>query len=340
VFTASRPPVRSWAATIASAVAHGVAVVVLVSLARAASLTPLPRVNRPVTFFSIRIAPDPALIVPVEPVHLPPLVRDEPKTEELAPLEVTPPPAPPKPPEVARVEPKPAPEPKRESPVVVERPKPAVTLGAFPSGASAAHSFEPPKPVEHAGFDAPAAQAPEIKLMATKVGTFDQQPSATPKPGSDRANIVADAGFGTAATARASQQPRRVADAGFGAAAAAQKNEPQRTVQATDFDARPAPTVARAPRELRIEIPLEILSKPTPEYTEEARNLRIEGDVLLEVEFCASGQVKVVRVVRGLGHGLDEAATRAAQSMRFKPAQSGGRAIDFRTTVHILFRLA
>src|SRR5206468_7147461 len=117
---ASRPPVRSWAATIASAVAHGVAVVVLVSLAKAASLTPLPRVNGPLTFFSIRIAPDPALIVPIEPVHLPPLVRDEPKTEELAPLDVAPPPASPKPPEVARAEP--TPEPKREPPVVVEPP--------------------------------------------------------------------------------------------------------------------------------------------------------------------------------------------------------------------------
>jgi len=340
VFTASRPPVRSWAATIASTVAHGVAVVVLVSLAKAASLTPLPRVNGPPTFFSIRIAADPALIVPVDPVHLPPLVRDEPKTEELAPLEVAPPPAPPKPPEVVRKEPKPAPEPKRERPVAVEPPKPAVMLGAFPSGASGPHSFEPPKAVERAGFDAPAAQAPEIKLLAANVGAFDQHPSATPKPGSDRANIVTDDGFGTAAPSRASQQPGRVADAGFGAAAApAQKSEP-RTVQATDFDARPAPAVARAPREPRIEVPLEILSKPTPEYTEEARTLRIEGDVVLEVEFCASGRVTVVRVIRGLGHGLDEAATRAAQSIRFKPAQSGGRAIDFHTTVHILFRLA
>jgi len=85
---------------------------------------------------------------------------------------------------------------------------------------------------------------------------------------------------------------------------------------------------------------LEILSKPAPDYTEEARRLRIEGDVQLDVEFCASGQVRVVRVVRGLGHGLDEAATRAAQSMRFKPAQSGGRAVDFRTTAYIVFRLA
>jgi len=68
--------------------------------------------------------------------------------------------------------------------------------------------------------------------------------------------------------------------------------------------------------------------------------MKIEGDVLLDIEFCATGQIRVMRVVRGLGHGLDEAATRAAQGMRFKPAQSNGRPVDVRTTVHIVFRLA
>jgi len=48
----------------------------------------------------------------------------------------------------------------------------------------------------------------------------------------------------------------------------------------------------------------------------------------------------VVRVVRGLGHGLDEAAERAALRIRFKPAQSDGRAVDFRATVLITFRLS
>lgn len=346
MFAASRPPVRSWAATIASAVAHSLAVVAVVSAAKAASLAPLPHVSRPLTFFSIRIAPDPALIAPVEPIHVPPLVRQAPKTEELASHRVEPvafalrPPSR-EPDEAARAEPKPPAATRREVPVVAERPKPAVTVGAFPSGAPAAHTFEPPKPIERAGFDAPAARAPDIKTAEAKVGAFDQQPTAPPKAGSDRPNVVADAGFGTSAVSRPSQRARSVADAGFGAPPAPmQKAEPQRAVQVTGFDTRPAPAAARAPREVRIEIPLEILSKPTPEYTEEARTLRIEGDVLLDVEFCASGQVRVVRVVRGLGHGLDESATRAAESMRFRPAQSGGRPIDFRTTVHILFRLA
>jgi TonB family protein len=48
----------------------------------------------------------------------------------------------------------------------------------------------------------------------------------------------------------------------------------------------------------------------------------------------------VLRVVRGLGHGLDESAIRAANGIRFKPAQRNGHPVDFRTTLTIVFRLA
>jgi hypothetical protein len=60
-------------------------------------------------------------------------------------------------------------------------------------------------------------------------------------------------------------------------------------------------------------LPAEIISKPTPVYTQEARSLRIEGEVLLEVVLEASGSLRVVRVVRGLGHGLDDNAVKAAE---------------------------
>jgi TonB family protein len=86
--------------------------------------------------------------------------------------------------------------------------------------------------------------------------------------------------------------------------------------------------------------PVEIISKPTPTYTEEARKLHIEGEVLLEVVFEASGRLRVVRVVRGLGHGLDENAQRAAEQIRFKPAMKEGQPADSTATVHILFQLA
>jgi TonB family protein len=83
-----------------------------------------------------------------------------------------------------------------------------------------------------------------------------------------------------------------------------------------------------------------ILSKPNPLYTEEARRLGIEGEVLVDVVFLASGQVKVEGVSKGLGHGLDEAALRAAQQIRFKPALQEGHAVDFPATVHIVFQIA
>ena len=73
---------------------------------------------------------------------------------------------------------------------------------------------------------------------------------------------------------------------------------------------------------------------------DDARSAHIEGTVTLDLEFTAAGDVRVLRVVRGLGHGLDEAAQRAALRIRFKPAQSDGRAVDSHATVHITFRLS
>ena len=87
--------------------------------------------------------------------------------------------------------------------------------------------------------------------------------------------------------------------------------------------------------------PVEILEKPNPKYTEEARQLKLEGEVLLQVVFPASGgSVQVIRVIRGLGHGLDETAMRAAQQIRYKPARREGQPVDFPATVHIVFQLA
>jgi TonB family protein len=86
--------------------------------------------------------------------------------------------------------------------------------------------------------------------------------------------------------------------------------------------------------------PAEIISKPTPAYTEEARRLRIEGEVVLEVVFEASGKLHVVRVVRGLGHGLDENAVRAAEQIRFKPAMREGQPANSTAMLHIVFQLA
>jgi TonB family protein len=87
-------------------------------------------------------------------------------------------------------------------------------------------------------------------------------------------------------------------------------------------------------------IPVEIISKPQPVYTDEARSLKLEGEVLLEVLFSANGTLHVNRVVRGLGHGLDEAAIAAANKMRFKPSLRMGQPVDSTAIVHVTFQIA
>ena len=76
-----------------------------------------------------------------------------------------------------------------------------------------------------------------------------------------------------------------------------------------------------------------------PVYTADALRRRIEGDVVLEVVVLASGAVGEIRVVRGLGHGLDQAAMAAMQQWRFHPAQRRGVAVDVVVEVAMEFRL-
>lgn len=85
---------------------------------------------------------------------------------------------------------------------------------------------------------------------------------------------------------------------------------------------------------------IEILSKPSPNYTDQARQLGIQGEVALSVIFQSSGTIKILGVIRSLGYGLDQAAEQAATKIRFKPAQRDGQPADFSATLRIEFRLA
>ena len=144
--------------------------------------------------------------------------------------------------------------------------------------------------------------------------------------------------------ARTSQTAAAVTTGGFGSAAASPRGAANKVVevQTAGFDLRASAPAQPSAAVLTktIDRPVEIVFKPTPEYTDDARSARIEGTVSLELEFSAAGDVRVLRVVRGLGHGLDEAAQRAALRIRFKPAQSDGGPVDSRATVHITFRLS
>jgi TonB family protein len=83
-----------------------------------------------------------------------------------------------------------------------------------------------------------------------------------------------------------------------------------------------------------------VLSEPKARYTSEAQQARVQGEVTLQVRFMASGQVEVLRVVNGLGHGLDEEARHVAEAIRFKPALRNGQPVDHTTLIHVTFQLA
>jgi TonB family protein len=137
-----------------------------------------------------------------------------------------------------------------------------------------------------------------------------------------------------------------VAGAGFGNNAVStpgDSKKPDQQLKTSVFGAATVGSELPNPKTNDIAAPLQplvILDKPNPVYSEEARRLAIEGEVLIEVVFSASGQVRIVRLAKGLGHGLDEAATSAAQQIRFEPALQNGQPVDVPATVHILFQLA
>src|ERR1700761_6692657 len=133
-----------------------------------------------------------------------------------------------------------------------------------------------------------------------------------------------------------------VASSGFGNGPAVQDGVGQKKAVSTSGFANQ--TVAdNTPKQKAVEsgtTPVDITEKPKPVYTEEGRSLKLEGDVALDVVFLANGTVQVTKVVSGLGHGLDEAATRAAQQIKFKPAKRDNENVDFPARIRIQFRLA
>jgi TonB family protein len=175
---------------------------------------------------------------------------------------------------------------------------------------------------------------PNGKLIAATAGSFDMPVGAGQGNGSGGAKgikgTVASADFGSGVATGGQGDGRKsgrgsagVQSSGFGSQETAQNTQHLQRV-----DSGPPTT------------PVEILYKPNPAYTEEARNLKLEGEVLLEVEFAANGQLHVTRVVRGLGHGLDENAVAAANKMRFKAALRNGQPVDSAAIVHVVFQMA
>jgi TonB family protein len=215
-----------------------------------------------------------------------------------------------------------------------KRPKEEVKVGTMSSGnATPATVKAPVEKVQTGGFGDPAGLPgkgnPNAHLIvnASGLNTLPTGPGYGNGTGGDKGvrGTVASTGFGngTANPPPSGGKRGNVQAGGFGDATATAEAPKKKTV-----NDGPADTV------------VVILDKPKPEYTAEGRSMKLEGDVVLEVVFLTSGHVQVNRVVSGLGHGLDESASKAAQQIKFKPALREGQPVDYPARVRIEFRLA
>jgi TonB family protein len=216
------------------------------------------------------------------------------------------------------------------------RPRDPVKTGLMSTGSSATPTITKPTPVEKVqtgGFGDPNGIAgPSNPNKRATIGQFGDPA------------LPAGPGYGNG-TGGATGQRGVVASTGFGNGTAIAPTEKKSSSVQTAGFSNSNDVVALTPKKKTEDAPsvepVVILDKPKPVYTQEAIKLNLEGEVLLEVVFPASGgQVQVNRVVKGLGHGLDEAATRAAQLIKFKPALSNGHPVDFPAVVHIVFQIA
>ena len=85
--------------------------------------------------------------------------------------------------------------------------------------------------------------------------------------------------------------------------------------------------------------PPQLLKEVRPEFTEEARRQGITGEVVLEIVVRADGSVGDVKVLDGLGGGLNRNAVEAVKQWRFSPARRNGVAVDVMVEVSVAFKL-
>jgi len=216
-------------------------------------------------------------------------------------------------------------------------PRPPVKTNVFSTGSSATPTMAAaPQKVQTGGFGdpngVPASDNHGRPITIAQAGSFDM-PSGPGygngtggSHGARGAVVSTDFGSGVAtgdSSGTVSASRGAVRQAGFG-----------------DADVVTAQPKAKSAEPAIKTLPAEITFKPRPVYPEEGRQLKIEGEVLLEVIFSATGQIRIVRVVRGLGHGLDESAVHAAEQIQFKPALRDGHPTDSEAVLHIVFQLA
>lgn len=298
------------------------------------------------------------LIFPVEQPkpYIPPVPKVKiippPPVEHLQPKIEMPKPTP-APPKIAEIKlPTPVMPKVEAAPPLRVTPPPQPKVGLFKSATPTAVANNMATPtVKTGGFGDPQGVKPNPSANRQQtiaaVGSFSGTPGVGPAgAGAARAGSVQGVQFGSGVAngVPGGHDKGAVASAGFSNGVLGGTGQPgsHGTVAKGGFGDNiygSGPAQAVRPTEPQ-ETPIVVLAKPLPVYTAEARQLKIEGDVTLQVRFSAAGQVEVLRVVSGLGHGLDEQARIAAEHIRFKPATKAGRPVDEVSIIHVTFQMA
>lgn len=207
-------------------------------------------------------------------------------------------------------------------------PPTATTIEQFAKAATASRTVHGRHPLQLGSFErtdhSGVSSATASDVLKVGVAGFGDVAPGGPASGPRTTSIdLTGEEFGAAANVRLARTAGHVRNGGFGD---------------TRVDTSPKP---RSPsgREAATSA-VEILYKPRPSYTPQARSGHIEGEILVEVCFRASGEIQVLRVIRGLGYGLDANALEAAKAVRFRPARKDGIPVDSVAVVHIVFQLA
>jgi protein TonB len=82
-----------------------------------------------------------------------------------------------------------------------------------------------------------------------------------------------------------------------------------------------------------------VISKVEPVYSDQARNAKLQGNVVLQLVVDEHGLPQQIRVIRSLGMGLDEKAIEAVQSWKFRPGMKDGHPVAVQATIEVNFKL-
>ena len=89
----------------------------------------------------------------------------------------------------------------------------------------------------------------------------------------------------------------------------------------------------------QVDVKAIILSKPDPQYTEEARRNRVTGTVVVRAVLAANGKVVAIFPTRRLPDGLTAQAIRAARRIKFVPAVKDGKPVSTAVQVEYNFNI-